>query len=72
MVKCRKCGRSWDLSRGLLCGFCGIVGGVPRGSFLETRPYGTWGWEGREVGLARPEVPDLGGRESEAFRPEKR
>ena len=72
MVKCRKCGRSWDLSRGLLCGFCGIVGGVPRGSFLETRPYGTWGWEGREVGLRAPKVLDLRGRESEAFRPEKR
>jgi hypothetical protein len=72
MVRCRRCSKSWSLSQGLLCPDCRIVGGVPRGGFLETRPYGTWGWEGREVGLARPEVPDLGGRRSEAFRPEKR
>jgi hypothetical protein len=72
MVRCRRCGKSWSLSEGLLCGSCGIVGGVPRGGFLETRPYGTWGWEGREVGLKVPALPDLGGRESEAFRPEKR
>ena len=72
MVRCRKCGKSQSLSQGILCASCGVVAGVPRGSFLETRPYGTWGWEGREVGLVRPEIPDLGGRESEAFRPEKR
>ena len=72
MVRCRRCGKSWSLSEGLLCGSCGIVGGVPRGSFLGTRPYGTWGWEGREVDLRVPARPDLGGRESEAFRPEKR
>jgi hypothetical protein len=72
MVKCRRCSKSWSLSGGLLCPVCGIVGGVPRGGFLETRPYGTWGWEGREVGLVKPEVPDLGGVESEAYHPEKR
>jgi hypothetical protein len=72
MVRCRRCGKSWSLSGGLLCGSCGIVGGVPRGGFLETRPYGTWGWEGREVGLRIPTLPDLGGRESEAYKPEKR
>jgi len=72
MVKCRKCGKSQSLSQGILCGSCGVVAGVPRGGFLETRPYGRWGWEGREVGLTRPTVEDLGGVESEAFRPEKR
>jgi hypothetical protein len=72
MVRCRKCGKAWSLSQGLLCPSCGIVGGVPRGSFLESRPYGRWGWEGREVDLGRQEILDLGGVESEAFRLEKR